>query len=224
MALFKRIRDITAASINELLDKAEDPVKMLNQFLRDMEEDIAEVEIAVAKQIAVEKRFHQQLTEAQELADKRAQQAEKALEAGNEELARRALADKKEHQMRADEMKTQWESAKTTSESLKVKLLNMKDEFVKMKNRREILVARADAARVQKQINQVMTGFGTDNAAKGFKRMEDKVMQMEAEADASNELAGTGTDIDKEIKELEKDDVEDELAALKAKIAAKKSV
>ena len=64
MALFKRIRDITAANVNDLLDRAEDPVKMINQFLRDMEEEIAEAEVSVAKQIAMEKRFLEQRDEA----------------------------------------------------------------------------------------------------------------------------------------------------------------
>lgn len=98
MGIFKRLRDLTMASINDLLDKAEDPVKMLNQFLRDMGEDIKEAEMAVAKQIAVEKRFKQQYEEAEEMVTKREEQALKALEAGNEDLARRVLQDKKEHQ------------------------------------------------------------------------------------------------------------------------------
>jgi len=101
------LRDLTAASINDLLDKAEDPVKMLNQFLRDMEADISEAEVAVAKQIAVEKKFKQQYEESEEMVTKREEQALKALEQGNEDLARRALQDKKEHQARYEELKKQ---------------------------------------------------------------------------------------------------------------------
>jgi phage shock protein A len=223
MGIFKRLRDLTMASINDLLDKAEDPVKMLNQFLRDMEEDITEAEAAVAKQIAIEKKFQQQYQEAEEMVNKRGEQAMKALEQGNEDLARRALQDKKEQQARYDELKRQYDIAKENADRLRDQLAEMKDEFTKMKNKRELLVARAEAAKAQKQINQAISGFGTDNAAKGFSRMEEKVLQLEAEAQASGEVVAKNRSLDDEFKELGKNDgVEDELAALKAKLAEKK--
>jgi phage shock protein A len=223
MSIFKRFRDMTMASINDMLDKAEDPVKMLSQFLRDMEADISEAEIAVAKQIAVEKKFKQQYEEAEEMVTKREEQAMKALEQNNEELARRALQDKKEHQIRFDEMKKQHDVAKENADRLRGQLSEMKDEFNKMKNKKDLLVARAEAAKAQKHINQAMSGFGTDNAAKGFDRMSEKVLQMEAEAEASNELRSSSRSLDDELDKLGKNDgVDDELAALRAKMQAKK--
>jgi phage shock protein A len=223
MGIFKRLRDLTAASINDLLDKAEDPVKMLNQFLRDMEEDIMEAESAVAKQIAVEKKFKLQVEEAQEMVAKRQEQAVKALEQNNEDLARRALEDKKEHQIRFDEMSKQYAIAKTNADQLRNQLNEMKDEFNKMKNKKDLLVARAESAKAQKTINQAMSGFGTDNAAKGFDRMSEKVLQMEAEAQASGELRSSNRSLDDELDKLGGGSVvDDELAALKASIAAKK--
>ncbi|QGQ97970.1 PspA/IM30 family protein [Paenibacillus psychroresistens] len=223
MGIFKRLRDLTAASINDLLDKAEDPVKMLNQFLRDMEEDIMEAESAVAKQIAVEKKFKMQVEEAQEMVTKRQEQAVKALEQGNEDLARRALEDKKEHQIRFDEMSKQHAISKTNADQLRNQLNEMKDEFNKMKNKKDLLIARAESAKAQKTINQAMSGFGTDNAAKGFDRMSEKVLQMEAEAQASGELRSSNRSLDDELDKLGGGSVvDDELAALKASIAAKK--
>ncbi|UJF34464.1 PspA/IM30 family protein [Paenibacillus hexagrammi] len=223
MGIFKRLRDMTMASINDLLDKAEDPVKMLNQFLRDMEEDIMEAETAVAKQIAIEMKFKQQFEEAEDMVTKRTEQAMKALEQGNEDLARRALQDKKEHQERFDELKRQYDIAKTNADQLRNQLSEMKDEFSKMKNKKDLLIARAESAKAQKQINQAMSGFGTDNAAKGFDRMTEKVMQMEAEAQASGEIRAKGRSLDDELDQLGKSDgVDDELAALKAKLAEKK--
>jgi len=223
MGIFKRLRDLTMASINDLLDKAEDPVKMLNQFLRDMEEDIQEAESAVAKQIAIEMKFKQQTEEAEEMVQKRSEQAMKALEQGNEDLARRALEDKKEHQIRYDTMKQQYDVAKTNADQLRRQLAEMKDEFGKLKNKKDLLIARAEAAKAQKQINQAMSGFGTDNGAKGFDRMSEKVLQMEAEAKASGELRGKNKSLDDELDSLDKSGgVEDELAMLKAQMAAKK--
>ncbi|GIP38798.1 phage shock protein A [Paenibacillus sp. J31TS4] len=223
MGIFKRLRDLTAASINDLLDRAEDPVKMLNQFLRDMEQDIMDAEAAVAKQIAVEKKFKQQYEEAEEMVQKREAQAMKALEQNNEDLARRALEDKKQHQTRFEEMHKQYVIAKDNADRLRKQLSEMKDEYSKMKNKKDLLVARAEAAKAQKQINQAMSGFGSDNAARGFDRMSEKVLQMEAEAQASSDLRDSNRTLDDELNKLGSNDgVDDELAALKAKLAAKK--
>lgn len=224
MGIFKRLRDMTMASINDLLDKAEDPVKMLNQFLRDMEEDILEAEAAVAKQIAIEKKFKLQFEESEEMVTKRTEQAMKALESGNEDLARRALEDKKEHQGRYDELKRQYDLAKTNADQLRSQLTEMKDEFNKMKNKKDLLIARAETAKAQKQINQAMSGFGTDNAAKGFDRMSEKVLQMEAEAQASGEIRAKNRSLDDELDKLggSSSGIDDELAAMRAKLAEKK--
>ncbi|NOU75146.1 PspA/IM30 family protein [Paenibacillus sp. LMG 31458] len=224
MGIFKRLRDMTMASVNDLLDKAEDPIKMLNQFLRDMEEDIMEAESAVAKQIAIEKKFKLQFEESEEMVTKRTEQAMKALESGNEDLARRALEDKKEHQGRYDELKRQYDLAKTNADQLRSQLTEMKDEFNKMKNKKDLLIARAETAKAQKQINQAMSGFGTDNAAKGFDRMSEKVLQMEAEAQASGEIRAKNRSLDDELDGLgaSSSGIDDELAAMRAKLAEKK--
>mgnify|MGYP000350873285 CR=1 FL=1 len=95
MGLFKRIGDNIRANINSLLDRAEDPVKMLEQYLRDMEDDIVDAEAAVVKQAAVAKRFETQYREAVAMVEKREAQALQALEQEREDLARRALEDKK---------------------------------------------------------------------------------------------------------------------------------
>lgn len=221
MGIFKRLRDLTVASINDMLDRAEDPVKMLNQFLRDMEQDIMEAEAAVAKQIAVEKKFKLQYEEAGEMVQKREAQALKALEQGNEELARRALQDKKEHQTRYDEMLNQYGIAKENADKLRDQLSEMKDEYGKMKNKRDLLVARAEAAKAQKTINRAMSGLNSSGAAGGFDRMSERVLQMEAEAQASGDMAGSSRSLDKELASLGDSEVEDELAALKAKLANK---
>jgi phage shock protein A len=221
MTLFKRLRDITLANINAMLDRVEDPVKMLDQYLRDMEMDLQDAEVAVSKQIAIEMKLKQQYEEAQQLVSKREQQALQALEAGNEDLARRALVDKKAVSEKAADLKLQHEAAAKTAAELREKLGQMRDQVAEMKHKRESLKARAEAAKAQKQINQAMTGFGVDNAAKGFARMEEKVMQLEAEAEASKQVYGTARSLDDEFKELQKNNssaIDAELEALKAKL------
>ncbi|MTI85171.1 MAG: PspA/IM30 family protein [Firmicutes bacterium] len=220
MSLFKRIGDNIRANINSMLDKAENPIKMLEQYLRDMEDDIADAEVAVTKQIAVVKRFQKQYEDSQVMADKRETQALQALEQEREDLARRALEDKKLHQAKADDYKEQFEGSRETADKLKAQLREMKDEYEQMKAKKATLVARAEAAKAQKEINKVMTGFGKDTARKGFERMEEKVNQAEAEAAASIELKSSGQDLDDELASLGKNnnDVDTELARLKQKL------
>jgi len=94
MGVFKRIKDITKASVNDLLDKVEEPIVMLNQYLRDMEAEIRDAEVTVAKQMANERRMKQRLDEAVRISMQRESQAEVALNNGQEELARKLLEEK----------------------------------------------------------------------------------------------------------------------------------
>lgn len=221
MSLFKRIRDVTLANINSLIDKAEDPVKMLDQYLRDMEDDIADAETGVAKQIALEKRLKQQVDEAREMVTKREQQAVLALESDKEDLARRALEEKQTYEAKVKDLESQWVKARTTADSLRDQLREMKSEYEKLKAKKDTMVARAEAARAQKKIQEAFSGLGSSTAREGFDRMEEKVLQLEAEAEAAGEMRAGETNLDRELAELTKPDVEAELAALKARVQKK---
>ena len=221
VSLFKRISDNMRANINAMLDKAEDPVKMLEQYLRDMEDDISDAEVAVAKQLAVVRKFKSQYDDAQAMVEKREGQAVEALEKGREDLARKALEDKKIHNAKADDYRGQFETTNTAAEQLKKQLRQMKDEYQNLKAKKDTLVARAQAAKAQKEIHGVMSGFGKDNARRGFDRMEEKELQMEAEADAAGELRGDDKSLDDELAELGDSDIDGELEALKKKLGNK---
>jgi phage shock protein A len=217
--LFSRVKTVMSSELNALLDKAEDPVKMLDQFMRDMETDIREAESAVAKQIANEKMLKRKYDDATSLVEKREAQAIKALEAGNEELARRALEDKKGQQAQADSLKATWEQAKLNADDLRNKLRAMKDEYQEMKLKKDSLKARAESAKTKTKINRAMSGIGSDQSRQGFDRMEEKVLRFEAEAETSEDLRSANKSLDDEFKELEKSNgIDDELAALKRKL------
>lgn len=94
MSIFKRLRDLTMSNINAIIDKAEDPIKMTDQYIRDMQEDLEDAEKAVAQQIAIEKKFKQLFEEQEALVKKREEQAHTAARAQNLDLARRALEEK----------------------------------------------------------------------------------------------------------------------------------
>ncbi|GED13872.1 phage-shock protein [Aneurinibacillus migulanus] len=218
MSLFKRLRDLTLSNIYALVEKAEDPVKLLDQYIRDMVTDVEEAEKAVAAQIAIEKKFKILYEEQAALVQKRTEQAEKAVQADKIDLARRALEDKKVADQKAEEYKTAYEQNKAAAQQLRSKLSEMQKQVNEMKNKRETLVARANAAKAQTQINKAMAGFGTDTAKAGLKRMEEKVLEMESRAEASNELFTKEKSLDDEFAALDKDqDIEDELAALMKK-------
>lgn len=215
---FRRMKTVVESELNAALDKAEDPVKMLEQYMRDMAEDIREVETSVAKQIANEKMLQKKYTEAQSMVDKRGDQAMKAVEAGNDDLARRALEDKKVHQQKADKLKESYVSAQNDSMMLRTKLDEMKIEYQEMELKKDSLKARAESAKTRTKMNRTLSNIGNDTSKQGFARMEEKVLQYEAEAETSEDLRQSNRSLDDEFAALEKNDVDDELAALKKKL------
>lgn len=218
MSIFKRLRDLTLSNLYALIEKAEDPIKMTDQYLRDMQEDLEEAEKAVAAQIALEKKFKQLYEEQEELVKKRDEQAHIAAQAKNIDLARRALEEKKTAEQKMIEYKASYEQNKLAADNLREKLAEMKKQINELKNRRETLVARVNAAKAQKNINQAMSGFNADSALAGLQRMEEKALQLEAEAEASGEVYKKEKSLDEEIAKLNKDQqIEDELAALMKK-------
>lgn len=215
MSIFKRLRDLTMSNINAIIDKAEDPIKMTDQYIRDMTEDLEDAEKAVASQIAIEKRFKALYEEQAALVEKRTQQAHTAAQAQNVELARRALEEKKAAEAKRDEYKASYDQNKLAADNLRAKLEEMRKQLTAMKNKRETLVARYNAAKAQTEINKAMNGFGSDTTSAGLKRMEEKMLAMEARAEASNEMSTREKSLDEEFENLGKDKVvEDELAAL----------
>lgn len=218
MSLFKRLRDLTLSNVYALIEKAEDPIKMTDQYLRDMQDDLGEAEKAVAAQIALEKKFKQQYEEQEALAKKRDEQANMAAQAQNIDLARRALEEKKAAEQKYTEFKLAYDKNKMAADNLRVQLEEMRKQITDLKNKRETLVARANAAKAQRDINKSMSGFNSDSAMSGLKRMEDKVLQMEAEAEASGEVYKKEKSLDQEFETLNrKSEVDSELAELMKK-------
>ncbi|MFD2627883.1 PspA/IM30 family protein [Oceanobacillus kapialis] len=215
---FSRMKTVVSSELNAMLDKAEDPVKMLDQFMRDMAEDIREVEAAVAKQIANEKMLKRKANDAQAMVDKRQSQAEQAIEAGNEDLARRALQDKKDHETTATTLNESWKRAEQDATTLRSKLDEMKKEYQEMKLKKDSLKARAESAKTRTKMNRTMSSIGSDDSKRGFERMEEKVMQFEAEAETSEDMSQASRTLDDEFEDLGKNDVDDELAELKRKM------
>ncbi|WP_223066940.1 PspA/IM30 family protein [Paenibacillus caui] len=225
MGFFERLKRIASANLNSALDNLEDPILMIDEVLRELDENIAKVTTAVTSQMAVEKRFERELTEADAMIEKRDAQARQALAQGEEELAREALIDKKRYIEKREELDANYQTAKASSGKLKEQLEDMKEKVQDMKLKRSTLVAQAEAAKASKTINETMSGVGDDNLSDTFAKLEDKILRFQDQASAAQELANEGQSLDDKFEKLAKQgkdhEIEDELAKLKAELNQK---
>ncbi len=225
MGILTRFKDIMASNINALLDKCEDPEKMIDQYMRNMEKDLGEVKAETASVMADESRAKRELDECNEQIAKMQAYAEKALASGNENDAR-AFLEKK--QMLAG-TQTALQNAYNVAAANSQKMREMHDKLVKdmesLEARRDAIKATVKAAKAQEKINEVGSSVaGAANSMAAFERMEAKANKMLDEANAMAEL--NKSQAESSIDDLaakydavpNNTAVDDELAALKAKM------
>lgn len=215
MGLFDRIRRVVSANLNDLVNKAEDPEKMLEQAILEMQEDLVQLRQGVAQAIAAQKRTEKQYNDAQNEINKWQRNAQLALQKGDENLARQALERKKSFSDTGTALKASLDQQNTQAESLKRNLIQLESKISEAKTKKEMLKARITAAKAQEQLEGMTRGLNTSSAMSAFERMEEKVMIQEARAQAGAEMVGA--DLEHQFVQLEgSSDVDDELAALKA--------
>jgi len=217
MGLFDRVSRLVRANINDAVSKAEDPEKILEQAIIDMQEDLVQLRQAVATAIASQKRSQQQYQQAQTEADNWQRRAQLALQKGDENLAREALSRKKVQTESATAMKNQLDQQAGTVDTLKRNLIALEGKISEAKTKKDMLKARAGAAKANEQLQKAVGNMGTGSAMSAFEKMEEKVLQMEAKSQAAAELAGA--DLESQFSMLESgSNVDDELAAMKAQL------
>jgi phage shock protein A len=225
MGIFSRLKTIISANVNDKLNKAEKPEKMLNQLLIEMNDQLIESKKSVAMAIADEKKlerdYNAQAAESQDWEGK----AMLAVKAGKDDLAKEALVRKQEADKNANELKTQWDAQKASVDKLKESLRDLQNKIEEASRKKNLLIARAKRAEAQQKIQAtVSTVAGDQSAFDAFDRMAQKVDEMEAENEATMELedASTPKDLEKQFAELESgpDAADQMLLELKEKMKA----
>ena len=224
MGIIQRFKDIMSSNINALLDKAEDPEKMIDQYMRNLESDLGKVKAETASVMADETRAKRELDECDAEIDKMQQYAEKAILAGNDEDARQFLAQKGALASKQEALKQSYDLAAENAAKMRQMHDKLCSDIAQLNTRRDAIKAKVKVAKTQEKLNKI--GASVDGARSNlsaFDRMEDKANKMLDEANAMAGLNRKQGDSDLDALKSKYDSapssaVEDELAALKAKL------
>ncbi len=192
MRIFQRINDIISANIHDMIDQFEDPEVMLKQAIREMEHSIEVVTRDTAKVLAGEKRLLREYSKNEVEANQWHQRAVKAVQNGDDQLAKKALVRKKEHESLSQALKEQMGPVKKAGETLKLQLSAMKAKLAEAKRHLTGLLVRKRSAEIRKQSRSSLacaqeSAFSA-SAFRKFDRLREKVEEAESEADALDEL------------------------------------
>lgn len=221
MGIFARLATLIKSNLNDLISRSEDPEKMLNQVVLDMQQQLIEAKKQVAVSIADEKKLAKQAEQEAANAAEWERRAMLAVKAGDDGLAKEALQRKKEHDGLAATYKEQWQKQKQAVEQLKSALRMLNNKIEEAKRKKNLLIARKQRAEAQRAIQETMSGMNNVSAFETFDRMAAKIDQIEAEAEASSEIAEqyTGDVLADKFGKLEASaGGDDELLALKRKM------
>ncbi len=218
MTILDRLSRLIRANVNDLIGKAEDPTKIIDQTLLDMREAYSEARTEVAGAMAQSAKLEREADTNAKLADEYGQKAEQAMRAGSEDLAREALRRKQNHTDLAAGFRAQLGTTGSTVDSLKTQLRALEAKIDEMETKRQLLAARAQTAQASGVLEKA-SGFDKAGGAMGaFDDMERKVAAMEDHNTASAQLREEG-DIDAQLKNLGRDrTLDEEMAALRARV------
>ncbi len=224
MSIFSKLSTVIKSNINDLISRAENPEKMLNQIILDMRDQLAKAKREVAAAIADERKLRSQLDAEVKQMRQWEHRAMLAVKEGRDDLAKQALVRQQEHQGRASSLDETWRSQAAETEKLKGSLRQLNDKIEEAKRKRNLLVAKQRRAQAQRRIHETMSGLSNTSAFDAFNRMAEKIEEQERESLAHQEVTealGPGT-LEDEFKVLEgsgeSGDVEDSLLALKQKM------
>ena len=205
MGIFQRLATLIKANINALIGRAEDPEKVLDQLLVEMRGQLAKTKQEVAAAIADEKKLQAQVEKEKKAAEDWERRAMLAVQEGRDDLAKQALLRHNEHLQSAQQLHETWVRHKADVESLKASLRELNDKIEDAKRKKNLLVARQRRVQAQGRIQETMSAMSDKSAFESFKRMEEKIEDMERQALAATELAGEleGDGLQRQFEALE---------------------
>ena len=221
MGIFDRLSTMIRSNLNDLISRAENPEKMLNQLIDDMRGNLAKAKQEVAGAIADEKKLQADAEAMRKQAEDWERRAMVAVQEGRDDLAKQALMRYNEALQGAQQLQETWVKHKADTESLKASLRNLNDKIEEAKRKKNILIARARRAEAQQRIQETMSGMGDKSAFESFERMQEKIEGQERKALAAAELQEEfqGDKLAKEFEALEyKGSSEQQLLALKQRM------
>jgi len=189
MGIFQRISTLLKSNINDLISRAENPEKVLNQAIDDMRSQLSKAKQEVAGAIADEKKLHAQVEKEKKQAEEWEQRAMLAVQEGRDDLAKQALLRHSEHLQHGQALHETWVRHKTETEHLKGSLRQLNDKIEEAKRKRNILVARQKRAEAQGRIQETMSSMSDKSAFESFERMTEKIEESERKALAAAELS-----------------------------------
>lgn len=224
MSIFSRFSTMIKSNINDLISRAEDPEKMLNQIIIDMRDQLAKAKREVAGAIADERKLQRQLADANKERQAWEKRAMLAVQQGRDDLAKQALVRQQEHAEQAAQLEQTWQAQADETEKLKGSLRQLNEKIEEAKRKRNLLIAKQKRAQAQRRIHETMSGLSDTSAFEAFNRMAEKIEEEErrnlAQAEVNEAL--TGDTLETEFVRLESGSdapgVDDKLLALKAKM------
>ena len=223
MGIFTKLSTVIKSNINDLISRAENPEKMLNQIILDMRDQLAKAKREVAAAIADERKLKAQLDDEVKQSRDWEHRAMLAVKEGRDDLAKQALIRQQEHAERAIVIQQTWEAQSAETEKLKGSLRQLNDKIEEAKRKRNLLIAKQKRAQAQKRIHETMSGLSDTSAFEAFNRMADKIEEEERQSIAHAEVTEAlgGDTLEQDFLRLESGgagggaDVEDRLMALK---------
>jgi len=227
MGIFTRFKDIINSNINSMLDKAEDPEKMVKLMIREMEDTLVELKAACAGVMASRAKTQRSLDESRSRAAQWSDKARLAVTKGREDLAREALREKSSYQERAESFNQEIDSFNELIERYRKDIGALEEKLSTARDKQRVLAQRHIQAQKSQRANKEIRKFETKEAMMRFEHFEQRIDRMEAEADLVNyrgKPANAKPSLEEEFERLEKDEsIEDELNALKAEIESSKT-
>ncbi|MGH7561234.1 MAG: PspA/IM30 family protein [Gemmatimonadales bacterium] len=221
MSIFERFSTMLRSNINDLISRAENPEKMLNQLILDMKSQLAKAKQEAAAAIADEKKLQADAEVLKKQAEDWERRAMLAVQEGRDDLATQALVRYNEALQGAQQLHEAWVRHKADTEHLKGQLRQLHDKIEEAKRKKNILIARAKRAQAQQRIQETMAGMNDKSAFESFERMAEKIEHIERKALAAAEIQQEfqGDDLMEQFKRLEyKGNAEQQLLELKAKM------